>query len=158
MANALRSEFLGASLKRTEVSQTKVAERVQTQAIFGRKSAKKAEQTASKVQSKVQKTAGKVQKQATKVQKQATKQVKKATAGGKRTKGWFGGVGGPQDLDRWYGESCFRTCCLSICKYKDDYRMIVYIAAGPSRALFLPSGLLDPSDVPSYLNGTLAGE
>ena len=30
--------------------------------------------------------------------------------------------------------------------------------AGPSRALFLPGGLLDPSDVPSYLNGTLAGE
>ena len=30
--------------------------------------------------------------------------------------------------------------------------------AGPSRLLFLPGGLLEPTDVPSYLNGTLAGE
>ena len=29
---------------------------------------------------------------------------------------------------------------------------------GPDRKLFLPSGLLDPTDVPAYLNGTLAGE
>ena len=29
---------------------------------------------------------------------------------------------------------------------------------GPDRKLYLPSGLLDPSDVPAYLNGTLAGE
>lgn len=31
-------------------------------------------------------------------------------------------------------------------------------AAGPSRALYLPRGLLDPQDIPSYLNGSLAGE
>jgi hypothetical protein len=93
MANVLRSEFLGASLKRTEVSQTKAAERVQTQAVFGKKTAKKAEKTASKVQ-----------KTASKVTKKATQQIKKAT-GGKRTKGWFGGVGGAQDLDKWYGKS-----------------------------------------------------
>ncbi len=30
--------------------------------------------------------------------------------------------------------------------------------AGPSRALYLPRGLLDPQDIPSYLNGSLAGE
>ncbi len=30
--------------------------------------------------------------------------------------------------------------------------------AGPDRDLFLPSGLLDPSDVPAYLNGELPGE
>lgn len=29
---------------------------------------------------------------------------------------------------------------------------------GPDRALFLPGGLYDPSEVPDYLNGTLAGE
>ena len=29
---------------------------------------------------------------------------------------------------------------------------------GPDRKLFLPGGLLDPTDVPAYLNGTLAGE
>jgi light-harvesting complex II chlorophyll a/b binding protein 5 len=29
---------------------------------------------------------------------------------------------------------------------------------GPSRALYLPRGLLDPQDIPSYLNGSLAGD
>ena len=29
---------------------------------------------------------------------------------------------------------------------------------GPDRKLFLPGGLLDPSEVPAYLNGTLPGE
>merc|ERR1719473_1099025 len=50
----------------------------------------------------------------------------------KRTRGWLGGEGGPQtNLDKWYG---------------------------PDRALFLPGGLLDRSDVPTYLNGDLAGD
>ena len=31
-------------------------------------------------------------------------------------------------------------------------------SSGPDRLLFLPGGLLDPSEVPAYLNGTLAGE
>ena len=30
--------------------------------------------------------------------------------------------------------------------------------AGPSRSLFLPGGLLDRSEVPDYLNGTLPGD
>jgi hypothetical protein len=34
----------------------------------------------------------------------------------------------------------------------------MHMNVGPDRALFLPSGLLDPSDVPSYLNGELPGE
>ncbi|CAL8463008.1 g2542 [Coccomyxa elongata] len=123
MANALRSEFLGATLKRTEVSQTKAAERVQTQALFSKKGAQKQAKKAEKQVKKVQKTA-------TKQASKAVSQVKKA-AGGKRTKGWFGEEGGAQGLDKWYG---------------------------PSRALFLPGGLLDPSDVPTYLNGTLAGD
>ena len=29
---------------------------------------------------------------------------------------------------------------------------------GPDRKLYLPGGLLDPSEVPAYLNGTLPGE
>ncbi len=148
MANVLRSDFLGASLKRTEVSQTKAAERVQTQAIFGKKAAKKAEKTATKVQ-----------KSATKVAKQATKQVKKA-ASGKKTKGWFGGVGGAQDLDKWYGESddLAPDNCADRSLRMKQYLIALMANAGPSRALYLPSGLLDPADVPSYLNGTLPGE
>lgn len=34
----------------------------------------------------------------------------------------------------------------------------LFMRAGPSRALFLPGGLLAPTDVPVYLNGSLAGE
>ena len=34
----------------------------------------------------------------------------------------------------------------------------LHCAAGPSRALYLPTGLLDPQDIPGYLNGSLAGE
>jgi len=50
----------------------------------------------------------------------------------KKTRGWLGGEGGPQtNLDKWYG---------------------------PNRALFLPGGLLDRADVPSYLTGELAGD
>merc|ERR1719473_2113051 len=50
----------------------------------------------------------------------------------KKTRGWLGGEGGPQtSLEKWYG---------------------------PNRALFLPSGLLERSDVPSYLSGDLAGD
>jgi len=56
----------------------------------------------------------------------------KKPAGYKKTRGWLGGVGGPQsDLNKWYG---------------------------PNRALFLPQGLLDPTDVPFYLTGELAGD
>lgn len=100
MANALRSEFLGATLKRTEVSQTKAAERVQTQALFSKKGAQKGAQKQAK---KAESTVKKVQKTATKQASKAVSQVKKA-AGGKRTKGWFGEEGGAQGLDKWYGE------------------------------------------------------
>merc|ERR1712100_327186 len=56
---------------------------------------------------------------------------KKAT-GQKKTRGWLGGEGGPQtNLDKWYG---------------------------PNRVLFLPTGLLDRSDIPAYLTGDLAGD
>lgn len=67
-----------------------------------------------------------------KASKKASKAVVSKPSGTKRSKGWFGGEGGSStNLDKWYG---------------------------PDRALFLPSGLLDPSDVPSYLNGELPGD
>jgi len=80
------------------------------------------------------KTAGsKTAKTAKTVGKTAKKTLKKAApalkkAGGR--KGWLGGEE-TTNLDKWYG---------------------------PSRALYLPGGLLDPTDVPSYLNGDLAGD
>lgn len=58
--------------------------------------------------------------------------VRRNTTDTKRTRGWLGGEGGPQtDLSKWYG---------------------------PSRALFLPEGLIDRTEVPSYLTGELAGD
>jgi len=58
--------------------------------------------------------------------------VKKGGAkSGTGTKGWGGGAGGAGDLGKWYGAN---------------------------RKLFLPSGLLTQEDVPTYLNGTLAGD
>lgn len=58
--------------------------------------------------------------------------VKKAAPGGaKNTGGWLGSGSGEISLDKWYG---------------------------PSRSLFLPGGLLDRSEVPEYLNGTLPGD
>jgi light-harvesting complex II chlorophyll a/b binding protein 5 len=57
---------------------------------------------------------------------------KKKAPSSKKTKGWLGGEGGPQtNLSKWYG---------------------------PQRALFLPSGLLDRSEIPTYLTGELAGD
>lgn len=113
MANVLRSEFLGASLQRTEMKSARAAERVQTQALFNKKASPKkaasqAKGTVKSVQKKVQKSVQKAvpQKAAQAFKKgpqKAVKAVKKAT-GGKGTKGWFGGVGGASDLDRWYGE------------------------------------------------------
>jgi len=46
-------------------------------------------------------------------------------------KGWLGEAEVDLKLEKWYG---------------------------PSRNLFLPGGLLDPADVPAYLNGELAGD
>lgn len=58
--------------------------------------------------------------------------VSKPKSGTKTTKGWFGGEGGSQTaLEKWYG---------------------------PSRALFLPGGLLEREDLPDYLNGELPGD
>jgi len=62
--------------------------------------------------------------------KAAAKKVVKPS-GTKSTKGWLGGSGGAQNLDKWYG---------------------------PDRALFLPGGLLDRADLPAYLDGSLPGD
>jgi light-harvesting complex II chlorophyll a/b binding protein 5 len=60
----------------------------------------------------------------------ASAPAKKAASGGKAG-GWLGSGSQNLSLDKWYG---------------------------PDRKLFLPGGLLDSSDIPSYLNGTLPGE
>jgi light-harvesting complex II chlorophyll a/b binding protein 5 len=103
MASTMRSEFLGTSLKRTEVAPKAPTQKLQVQALFKKSAPKKA----------------------------AAKKAAPAKTGVKETKGWLGGEGGAQDLDKWYG---------------------------PSRVLFLPGGLLDGEDVPTYLNGSLAGD
>merc|ERR1712167_43605 len=55
-----------------------------------------------------------------------------ANSATKRTRGWLGEEGGSQTkLEKWYGAD---------------------------RNLFLPGGLLDPTDVPAYLTGQLAGD
>ena len=38
------------------------------------------------------------------------------------------------------------------------YDYLIGYRYGPDRALYLPGGLLDRSEVPAYLNGTLPGE
>ena len=128
------------------------------------KAPKKAEKAAKKVQKQAPK---KVQKQAP---KKPAKQLKKGAS--KATRGWFGGAGGAQSLDKWYGRASVtllismaycRELALSImhdlsCNSATCHLSWTWMAAGPDRALFLPGGLLDPADVPSYLNGSLAGE
>ncbi len=94
--------------------------RVVTQAIFkkAQKAIKAAPQKAQSAVKGAQSQAKKVQRQAPaplkkaqgaakKAQKKAPSPIKKAQSalksGTKRTKGWFGGAGGAQDLDKWYG-------------------------------------------------------
>lgn len=154
----MRSDFLGSSLRSPQASANTTAGKFQVQALFGggaKKTQKKAEKKAKtgtqkfgsvvkQAQKAVQQAPKKAEKTAKKVQKQAPKKVQKAApkpakkpvkqlkkGASKATKGWLGGQGGAQSLDKWYG---------------------------PDRALFLPGGLLDPADVPSYLNGSLAGD
>jgi len=57
--------------------------------------------------------------------------VKGGKSSGKSTGGWGGGNGGAGDLSKWYGAT---------------------------RKLYLPGGLLTLEDVPTYLNGSLAGD
>jgi light-harvesting complex II chlorophyll a/b binding protein 5 len=145
MATAMRTEFLGTSLKRTEVAPSKAsAPRLQVQAIFKKKPAQEAQnakksatQVLRKAQTQVKKAAPSIKKAAPAPAKKAQTQVRRVAnqvqrkSGTRATKGWLGGAGGPDNLDKWYG---------------------------PSRALYLPGGLLEDSDVPSYLNGQLAGD
>lgn len=64
--------------------------------------------------------------------KPAPKVVSKPRAAGQSgTAGWFGEAGGAANLDKWYG---------------------------PSRSLYLPRGLLDPSEMSPALTGELAGD
>ncbi len=158
MANVLRSEFLGSALQSRTATSSKPAQRVQTQALF-KKAEKSLKRETSKVAQKAKGAAGKAQKTAKKSAPSPLKKAQKAVSGSsKKTKGWLGGVGGAQGLDKWYGEyftdSYWSIDASPVSKGLTRRGRL----AGPSRALFLPGGLLDPSDVPSYLNGTLAGE
>ena len=117
MANVLRSEFLGSALQSRSASSSKPAQRVQTQALFNFKKAQKdVKREASKVTQKAKKATSKVQKSAKKSAPSPFKKAQKAVSGsGKKTKGWLGGAGGAQGLDRWYGEyahGCLRVYCL----------------------------------------------
>ena len=97
-----------------------VPRRVVTQAIFkkAQKAVKAAPQKAQSAVKSAQSATKKLQRQAPaplkkaqsaakKVQRQAPSPIKKAQSalksGSKRTKGWLGGAGGAQDLDKWYG-------------------------------------------------------
>ena len=112
MANILRSDFLGTALQSSTASSSKPAQRVQTQALF-KKAEKTAKRQASSVTQKAKGAVGKAQKTAKKAQKTAPSPIKKAqkavSGNSKRTKGWLGGAGGAQGLDKWYGE-CNRQC------------------------------------------------
>lgn len=115
---------------------------MQVQALFQSKPAtKKVVKTVKKTTAKktvakpaVKKPAAKkpaVKKAAPAKKKAAPAPAKKAgSSGGFLAKGFFGDAGKPS-LDKWYG---------------------------PSRALFLPSGLFDRAEVPAYLNGELPGD
>eukprot|EP00891_Asterochloris_glomerata_P002212 jgi/Astpho2/2212/Aster-03198 len=159
-----RSAFLGTSLKAAggqAASGQQAPKQFHCQAFFkkAQKEAGSAQKTAQKKAAQAPKKAQQPAKKATQILKKAlpsapktqaksaVKQAKKAApkppspkplaraakGGSKRTKGWLGeAAGGAQNLDKWYG---------------------------PDRALFLPTGLLDPNtDVPNYLNGQLAGD
>eukprot|EP00241_Pyramimonas_parkeae_P010303 CAMPEP_0114232710 /NCGR_PEP_ID=MMETSP0058-20121206/4763_1 /TAXON_ID=36894 /ORGANISM="Pyramimonas parkeae, CCMP726" /LENGTH=242 /DNA_ID=CAMNT_0001344225 /DNA_START=46 /DNA_END=770 /DNA_ORIENTATION=+ len=85
--------------------------------------------TTTKVQSSKTTTQALFKKAAPK--KAAPKTGKSAKpASGKAVKGWGGGDA-TYDLDKWYG---------------------------PNRKLYLPGGLLDSAEVPTYLTGELAGD
>ena len=159
MANVLRSEFLGSALQSRTATSSKPAQRVQTQALF-KKAEKSLKREASKVTQKAKGAAGKAQKTAKKSSAPSPfKKAQKAVSGSsKKTKGWLGGVGGAQGLDKWYGKYFTHSDWSLDASPVSKGLMRRGRLAGPSRALFLPGGLLDPSDVPSYLNGTLAGE
>ena len=104
----LRSEFLGSALQSRTATSSKPAQRVQTQALF-KKAEKTAKRQSSGIGQKAKQAVSKVQKSAKKsAPKSAPSPIKKAqkavSRGGKKTKGWLGGAGGAQGLDKWYGK------------------------------------------------------
>lgn len=136
----LRSHFLGQTLERsTQPKATSVPVQQTTQALFGNKGKNKGKQAAGGAKGIFQKAKGatkQAQKQASKSAPSAPKRAgspakKQGSKAAKASKGWLGGAGGAENLDKFYG---------------------------PNRVLFLPGGLLDRSDVPAYLDGSLPGD
>ena len=106
MANVLRSEFLGSALQSRTATSSKPAQRVQTQALF-KKAEKTAKRQGSGIAQKAKQATSKVQKSAKKSAPSPIKKAQKAVSrasSGKKTKGWLGGAGGAQGLDKWYGK------------------------------------------------------
>ena len=102
----LRSEFLGSALQSRTATSSKPAQRVQTQALF-KKAEKTAKRQGSGIAQKAKQATSKVQKSAKKSAPSPIKKAQKAVSrasGGKKTKGWLGGAGGAQGLDKWYGK------------------------------------------------------
>lgn len=128
----------GPSAKKAQQAPKQAANKISS--VFGRGSPKKAQQAPKQAASKANSLFGGAKKQANKqankagstfvgAKKQASKASKKAGSA-PSGKGWFGEERA-SGLDKWYG---------------------------PSRALFLPRGLLDEAEIPGYLNGQLAGD
>ena len=128
MANALRSEFMGKTLKSSQVATAPRQQKFQVNALFkkAQKQVNKADATAKKLAPAAPGKATQIFKQAQRAVKkqapakpqnvfnQAKKAQKKAAASipsgkgagvPKRTKGWLGeAAGGAQNLDKWYGK------------------------------------------------------
>lgn len=177
----MRSDFLGRTVQSSTVAPKASAKKFQVQAFFKKaeKKGKQVQQSAKaklpsatqvvkKAQKSVQKAAPAAPKKQTQAPKKAAqnvfqgakKQAKKANvqgkqAGGNISKGWFGEERA-SGLDRWYGKSPNHHCFVSPISRRTTRPQLRF--AGPSRALFLPRGLLDEDEIPGYLNGQLAGE
>ena len=88
--------------------------------------------------------------------KAGNKAQSKAKNAGSSSKGWFGEERA-SGLDKWYGTYICQIEELACCT-TGSVSSLVHSYTGPSRALFLPRGLLDEAEIPGYLNGQLAGE
>lgn len=117
----LRSHFLGQTLERsTQPKATSVPVQQTTQALFGNKGKNKGKQAAGGAKGIFQKAKGatkQAQKQASKSAPSAPKRAgspakKQGSKAAKASKGWLGGAGGAENLDKFYGvflRPCIRT-------------------------------------------------
>ena len=146
-ANKVGSLFGGGSPKKAQQAPKQAASKAKS--LFGG-AKKQANKQASKASSKAGANFGGAKKQASK----GSKKAGTAPSG----KGWFGEERA-SGLDKWYGT--YTPESLAASQYHQSCLVEISTCvhfAGPSRALFLPRGLLDEAEIPGYLNGQLAGE